>query len=340
MEVDGGPTRAPRDGHVRDHERSGALSIVDPVLRLAAWLVIATTGAVMLTQAIGWSGTRLVAALQSLTPYAIVALAPIAVVAAVRGLHRMGFTAALVGISGLVLAVPLVFAPDQPPVDAAAGSVEVASVNLLFHNEIVGEAADAVFARDADVIVFSEYTAEHQTALRRHARAGDFPFRIERDGLKAGGVAIWSRTPLAEGDRLPTTNFSIDAVVDGPGGPFTVVAVHPPTPVFDFEAWKRDLELIHDRARAASTPTLLIGDFNASYWHPLFRDLLDAGFVDAHIAHGKGFSTSWPTGDWRPTFVRLDHALTGHGLVSTGVEDFHVPGSDHRGFVVTVARAR
>jgi hypothetical protein len=38
--------------------------------------------------------------------------------------------------------------------------------------------------------------------------------------------------------------------------------------------------------------------------------------------------------------VRLDHALTAGGLVSTDVDDFHVPGSDHRGLVVTVAPAR
>jgi hypothetical protein len=39
-------------------------------------------------------------------------------------------------------------------------------------------------------------------------------------------------------------------------------------------------------------------------------------------------------------FVRLDHALTTDNLVATHVEDFDIVGSDHRGFVVTVAPAR
>ena len=82
---------------------------------------------------------------------------------------------------------------------------------------------------------------------------------------------------------------------------------------------------------------MVVGDLNSSYWHPDFRDLLDAGFVDAHIANGKGFSASWPTDMIGPAFVRLDHALTTGGLVSTDVADFEIPGSDHRGFVVTVA---
>jgi hypothetical protein len=38
--------------------------------------------------------------------------------------------------------------------------------------------------------------------------------------------------------------------------------------------------------------------------------------------------------------VRLDHALTVGGLVSADVVDFEIPGSDHRGLMVTVAPAR
>ena len=89
--------------------------------------------------------------------------------------------------------------------------------------------------------------------------------------------------------------------------------------------------------RTVSGPTLLIGDFNASYWHPDFRSALDAGFVSAHTATGAGFSTSWPTTWPIPAFVRLDHALTAGGLVATDVEDFDVAGSDHLGMIVTVA---
>jgi len=309
-------------------------------LRLAAWLVVGAVGLLMLTQAFGWAGTRLVAVVQSLTPYLIAALAPIALVAARRGQARLGFTAGLVGLSGVVLAIPLVFTPSQPPARDLSVGVTVASINLLYTNDVVDRSADAVLAQDADVIVFSEYTAEHQQVLTAHPLADDYPFKIDRDGLRAGGIAIWSRYPLNEGDRLPTVNYSADVTIDGPDGRFSIVGVHPPAPVFSFDSWKRDLELLVDRAQAATTPTLVIGDLNASYWHPVFRDLLDTGFVDAHMAHGRGFSSSWPSGRWRLPFVRLDHALTGRRLVSTDVADFDVPGSDHRGFVVTVAPAR
>ena len=54
---------------------------------------------------------------------------------------------------------------------------------------------------------------------------------------------------------------------------------------------------------------------------------------------GSGWSTSWSTDEFVPSFVRLDHALTGNGLVSTDVDDFRLTGSDHTAFVVTIKPA-
>ena len=102
----------------------------------------------------------------------------------------------------------------------------------------------------------------------------------------------------------------------------------------------RRRSVARDVGTTADAPTLLIGDINASYWHPDFRRVLEAGFVDAHTAAGFGFSTSWPTTWPIPPFVRLDHALTTGGLVATDVADFDVAGSDHLGMIVTVAPTR
>lgn len=304
------------------------------------WSAVAGVGLVMITQAFGWDGFVLVATLQSFTPYGI----PLVVIAAGAAvwLERdgLGVTAACVGLGALVLCVPIVFPPGRPEVRPDAVGVSAAAVNLLFSNSQVDEVADDLLELDADVIVFSEYTAEHQRVLTAHPLADGYPFKIDRDGLQAGGIAIWSRYPLDEGDPLPTVNYSADVTVDGPDGPFALVGIHPPAPVFSFDSWRSDLDVLIDRARAATAPTLVIGDLNASYWHPVFRDLLDTGFVDAHMARGRGFTNSWPSGRWRLPFVRLDHALTGRRLVSTDVVDFDVPGSDHRAFVVTVAPAR
>jgi endonuclease/exonuclease/phosphatase (EEP) superfamily protein YafD len=147
---------------------------------------------------------------------------------------------------------------------------------------------------------------------------------------------VWSKVAIDENAPLGPNSRTVNALLAGPDGPIRLLGVHPPTPVFDFSEWQRELQRIGTLVSSVSEPTLVIGDFNASYWHPAFRDLLRREFTDAHMAHGSGWSTSWPTDKFFPPFVRLDHALTGNGLVSTRVDDFRVPGSDHTGLVVTV----
>ena len=152
-------------------------------------------------------------------------------------------------------------------------------------------------------------------------------------------MAVWSRYPLDENERQATINRTVDTWIETPDGPLRMLGVHPPTPVFDFAGWTREIDQITDDVSMLSEPTLVIGDFNASYWHPSFRRLLDQGLVDAHMTHGAGWTASWPTDELFPPFVRLDHALTSSELVSVDVHDFEVPGSDHAGFVVTVVPA-
>ena len=217
--------------------------------------------------------------------------------------------AAAIGFGIVVLGTPLAFPDEQPdPVDGAAG-LEVASVNLLFSNDRIADVAEQMDQLTADVIVFTEYTAQHQEVLLASPVAERYPYRTDRAGPRGEGVAIWSTMPVEVAEYPDTDSTSIDVTVSGPDGAIRVVAVHFPTPLDDFASLSHDLHEAAEIGRTANGPTLLIGDFNASYWHPDFRSVLDAGFVDAHTATGAGFSTSWPTTWPIPPFVRLDHAL-------------------------------
>jgi endonuclease/exonuclease/phosphatase (EEP) superfamily protein YafD len=310
------------------------------IVDLISWLFVAFVGLITLTQALGRSATAAVAVVQSLTPYLGIALVPVVLVALRRRQLLIATVASAVGLGIGVLAAPLAFPDPQPPAAADSNGLRVASLNLWLRNPEIDAVADALPAIDADVIVFSEYTREHQAALEASRLADDYPHRSGRSGRGSTGMGVWSRFPVDERNDFAIFDDSIELDVRGPDGRTRIVAAHLPTPITDFTAWRNELTNAAEIGRSADGPTLLIGDLNASYWHPPFRQLLDAGFVDAHTANGSGFSTSWPTDWWIPPFVRLDHALTAGGLVSTDVDDFHVPGSDHRGLVVTVAPAR
>jgi endonuclease/exonuclease/phosphatase (EEP) superfamily protein YafD len=316
------------------------LASMGRVFELLGWLATASAGGLLLTQAVGWNGSTLLAALHALTPYVLAVTVPVAGVANWRKRHGLAITSSFVGLGALLLAWPLVFAYDLPAPDPNGTEISVAAVNLLFSNPVISDAADDLLLRNADVILFSEYTVRHQSALRAHRVAGAYPYKVERNGLYASGIALWSKYPIAINQQPRTARSTLDLFIDGPDEPIRIFGVHPPTPISTFDGWIADLEIFGELGSAATEPTLIVGDFNASYWHPAFRDLLRSGLSDAHTTHGQGFSASWPTDKFFPAFVRLDHALTANGLVSTSVEDFTVAGSDHRGFVVSVVPAR
>jgi endonuclease/exonuclease/phosphatase (EEP) superfamily protein YafD len=315
-------------------------TLCSKLVDLGCWLAVGVAGLVIGTQALGWSGTRLIAAVHALTPYLAIPIVVVLVAALWRRKLVLATVATAVGVGIAALGTPVAFPDRQPPPIAGSVGLDVVSVNLWYQNERVDEVADELADLDADVIVFSEYTPSHQSVLAASAVATRYPHRVERNGDRPTGAAVWSRWPLSDNGLLDTYHSSLDVTVAGPDGDVRLVAMHMVTPFDDLDGWQRDLAIARTIGRTTDGPTLLIGDLNSSYWHPGFRRLLDAGFVDAHLAAGSGFSTSWPINRVVPAFVRLDHALTAGGLVSTAVADLDVPGSDHRGVLVSVAPAR
>jgi endonuclease/exonuclease/phosphatase (EEP) superfamily protein YafD len=92
------------------------------------------------------------------------------------------------------------------------------------------------------------------------------------------------------------------------------------------------------RARATTGPAVIVGDFNATRWNPPFEKLLDSGLTDVHEATGQGLSRSWPNSGIVPVpLMRIDHALVNNGAFPTQVRDESIPGSDHLGFIATLA---
>jgi endonuclease/exonuclease/phosphatase (EEP) superfamily protein YafD len=298
-------------------------------------------GGLVASQAIGWSGMRAVVILQALTPFVLGPALPIAIAAFATGHWVLGVVSTAIVGALAVLARPLLTPPPQPPQASDDGlPVSIFHANLLFKNRRLRELPELIGAVGADVLAFTEFTNAHAAMFAGSPLADRYPHRVEHPMGDTGGSAIWSRHPLTQVDVPESRDKSTGAIVHASAA-IRVYAVHPPSPMMSLGGWLGELETLRRELDPdADEPMIVVGDFNASYWHPPFRRLLRAGWRSAHHVAGAAFSASWRA-DKRPLppFVRLDHALVNDRVVVTAVRDIDVPGSDHRGFVASIAPA-
>ncbi|MCX6522562.1 MAG: endonuclease/exonuclease/phosphatase family protein [Actinobacteria bacterium] len=319
-----------------------ALVRIRESLPLLGWIATASIGFVAISQAFGFTWIPALWVLQALTPLVLGAAAPLAVIGVLTRRRTMAAVNLGVLIALVWLVFPVVFHADPGARAPDARPLSVVSGNVYYRTDRPDEIAAALLALDADVIAMTEFSAPVEDAFARLDADGRYPFVAARAPGDRNGVAVYSRYPIIDRTIGPIgQGLAVDVVLDVDGVATRVVVVHP-LPGTDgpsLEAWSGDLAAIGTIAGpdADGARTLIVGDFNATRWHPAFRDLLRRGWRDAHEVLGDGWSRSWPTGGPIPPLVRIDHALVGDAVAVTDVSDVALPGSDHRGFVVTVA---
>ncbi len=79
------------------------LASLERVIALLGWLATASAGVLLLTQAVGWNGSTLLAALHALTPYLLAVTIPVAGVANWRKRHGLAVTSSVVGLGRCAL---------------------------------------------------------------------------------------------------------------------------------------------------------------------------------------------------------------------------------------------
>ncbi len=282
--------------------------------------------------------------IRSLMPWAALSALPLAARAGTAGHRRLAVASGAVGLAGAAMVAPVLLRRRQPDVDPAAAPLTIVHCNLLHVNRRIGAVGPALAPLDADVVTFSEVTRAHATKLGQSDLIATYPYRIELPARGGSGTALWSRYPVTEQMTTRTKHHTVVADVAAPGGTVRVIVVHTQSPIVHHHQWETDLDQLGGLVVAG--PAVMTGDFNASWWHPELRRLMHRGhWRDAHIERGRGLSCSWPTDQWHavfrwhPPFVRLDHALANADVAVLDVRNFDIPGSDHRGLVVTVQRA-
>ena len=308
-----------------------------------AWLAAAGLAGIFTSPWITAANGRLVTVARALMPWAGLTGAPLAVLAARHSRRGVAISGAVIAAATAAVCVPLLRRRPGPQADADATALSIMHANLLWTNHRARDVGPALRPLGVDVITFSEYTPRHARALHASALAEEYPHKIEIPAHRGSGIAMWSRYPLTPRATVRTKHHTVVADVHAPGRSLRVIVIHTQSPTVHHGDWLADLETL--ATITVDGPTVMTGDFNASWWHPEFRAVLGNTWRDAHVAVGRGLSCSWPTDQWHaifrwhPPFVRLDHALVSDEVALLDVMDLDVPGSDHLGLVVTVAPA-
>ncbi|WP_423462604.1 endonuclease/exonuclease/phosphatase family protein [Promicromonospora sp. MS192] len=275
------------------------------------------------------------------TPWAALVTLPLLVIALFS--RRWVLTVLLaVSLAGFVYWTAPFFVP--PPASAPADPADAGTVRVMTLNAHLGQAdaesvVDLVESQHVEALTILELTPDLEEALTEAGLDELLPhsFTVPApDG--PGGSGLWSSTPLSRPEQLRGTSFAMpSALVDVGGTDVRLTAVHPYPPLPEETAtWRTELVELTEQARSDRTPQILAGDFNATYDHATFRDLLGSRFADATREWGAGPVVTWPEGSRVPPLFALDHVVVERDMPVSDVVPMDVPGTDHRALLATV----
>lgn len=215
--------------------------------------------------------------------------------------------------------------PAGPP---GGPGLTVASANVHLKNSDAGPLLRWVRALQADVVVVLEVAPAMAPAL---AAAADYPHQRLLPADNPFGIALLSRHPLRDvkWPRLRAGPPAVQAIVEAPGGPVHITALHTMPPVVGPAGLvERDLDIddIARQAAAAGLPAVVAGDLNATAWSSGLR-VAEA----RHFVRAQGLLPTWPVPLASVTGIPIDHVLADRRRWRV-VESGRGPdlGSDHR----------
>jgi len=219
-------------------------------------------------------------------------------------------------------------------------TLRVMQANLLFGQADPASLTATVREKAVDVLTVQELTTSLEGSLRDQGLEQLLPHHyLVPDEAGGGGAGIYSRYPLTETRELNgfgPTNLVAEV---GFSTPFTLLAVHPgPAYVTPPDVWTAELSTLRNAldAAAAEETVIVSGDFNTTFTHKQFRDLLDVGYSDAADQLGVGIVRTYPADKKFPAIVGIDHVLLRGGQAKS-LDRIEIEGSDHFGLIVDVA---
>lgn len=298
---------------------------------------------------------RMVPELVSFVP---VALAPTVVVVVLALLWRRRV---LVVVSALALAVngwwhvgyliptARVSAAATAAVSAQAATgdayARIMTLNCLAGHASAADIVRVVREQHVEVLCLQEINDSMVSDLENAGIDELLPNHVVSTGAMSvsngGRNGIWTLAPQDNVSRnlLPIETSSMPAV-DVQIGSRTVriVSVHPNSPTRGAQdLWNEGLSVIGSLS-GYDHAYLIMGDFNSTWDHARFRDLLGDAFVDASQQSGEGFHMTYPSNRKIPSLIEIDHIVYARnsGITVSSLKTVEIAGSDHKALIGTL----
>lgn len=340
-------TREQRQRHRPKHARHGFLSLI-------LWLVILACLALMVIRCLpaSYSDGRAVPELVSFVP---VLFAPVLVCLVIAALwHRRILLVVSAAALGTLAAWHIgFFMPTSRVSSSAVTSVEasastsdnaarIVTLNTYNGNASAAEIVSLIKRYNVEVLCLEELTNAEVQALSAAGLDQILPYHVVSDAASeisnGGRNGIWTAAPMSNisTNLLPINTSSMPAA-DIVVGTTTVriVAVHPNSPVRGAQdEWSEGLSVIQSLS-GYNHAYLICGDFNSTWDHARFRELLGDTFVDAGEQSGQGFHMTYPSSSKIPSLIEIDHFVysKSSGIVVSNLEAVEVSGSDHKALI-------
>ncbi|MBO0609671.1 endonuclease/exonuclease/phosphatase family protein [Myceligenerans salitolerans] len=314
------------------------------------WICAAPVLAVLGSRAMPDDGITPVAQLVPFFPYAVLAAVPLLVLA-VTGRRYLLSLLLLVGVTVGGYVVTSAFLPAERQAITAdpfdEGTLRVMTVNTLYGSADPEWIVRTVRAEGVEVLAVQELTPEFEQALGAAGMGEVLPNRLtgKVEAGSAAGSGLYSVLTLTEQEKGESSTFAMpSAVVDVGGVDVRIRNVHPVPPMpGNIATWKQELRQLRQVTRSDTTAQIMIGDFNATYDHASFRDVLGDRFHDAWRDKGAGLERTWPEGKTLPVLgtrvpalIAVDHVVVDASMRVADVHSRIVPGSDHRAVLSTI----
>lgn len=349
-----GPARAPRPGAPRQRgpkpARHGCLSLL-------LWLVMLPVLGLLALRLLplGHASGAFVPELVSFVPLALVPSLACLVLACLWRRRVLAIVCALALATnawwhaGYFAPTARVSAQATAAV-AASASTDDAYARIMTLNTLNGRASakqivQTVREQHVEVLCLQELTDGMVSDLEAAGIDELLPYHVVSTGASSisngGRNGIWTAAPEDNVSRnlLPIETSSMPAASIQIGSrTVRVVSVHPNSPTRDAEdLWNEGLSIIGSLS-GYDHSYLIMGDFNSTWDHARFRDLLGSAFVDASQQSGEGFHMTYPSNSSLPSLIEIDHIVyaRGSGITVSSLETVEIAGSDHKALVATL----